>query len=156
MKSCLLVFLFLTACTTTAPKRHIVGPVSKVFFAEYEHAWRALMLALENYPIAEEDKEKGYLQTETIKEESLWKLPFKTQLVPGLKYTIYVQLTKGSARHRPAVQVSITKTKMSRRGFIDTYHRVPSNGLEEKNILYRILRELNVKKLLNETKNKAS
>ena len=152
MKRWLLIFLFFSlffsGCVSTQPPRDIIGPISKVFYTDYKNTWQALMLALENYPLAEEDKETGYVKTETIKGETLWQLPFHTNTVHGLRYSLYVQVVKGSAREKPATQVSITKKLLSRKGFIDSYHRVASNGLEEKFILYRILREININKMI--------
>ena len=145
MKCSILVLLLLTGCaTTTQPAQEIVSPVSRLFHADYNSTWRAIMLALEKYPIEEEDKEKGYLKTSIIKGENIWHLPFHSKILPRLKYTIHIQLIKGARKDKPIVQVSILKQITSQKGFIDSPQRVPSDGLEEKTILYRILREMNI------------
>ncbi len=148
----LLILLVCTACVSTQPKRRL-GPVSRLFYADYEQTWKALILALESYPIEEEDKEGGYLKTETIKGESLWQLPFHTKTIPGKKYTLNIQISREHKEDdQPIVQVSILKTIYSQRGFIDTPHRVPSNGLEEKTILYRIFREIKIDRAISQSR----
>ena len=145
MKYIILVLLFFTGCaTTTQPAQEVISPVSRLFHADYNTTWRALMLALEKYPIEEEDQEKGYLKTAIIKGESIWQLPFHSKTLPRLKYTIHVQLIKGTRKNKSIVQVSVLKQLTSQKGFIDSPQRIPSNGLEEKTILYRILREMNI------------
>ena len=130
------------------PESTTISPVSKGFRADYNTTWKAVSLAMEKYPIAESDREKGFLKTAGIKGEGMWQLPFPTKIPPRLKYTLYIQLLKGKKNHQPITRVSILKQMTSQKGFIDSPRRIPSNGLEETNILYRTLREINIDRFI--------
>ena len=135
----------LAGCATTQPAVHRIGPVSKVFHADYQKVWRAVMLALEDYPIEEENNEKGYLKTELIQENTLWKAPFLVKNTEG-KYRLIIQINKGQSHEEPVVQVRIWKKIVIQKGFVSEPQRAPSSGLEEKAILYRIFREIKIEK----------
>ena len=148
-------FLFFTVCivsgcATVKLKSEVITPVSKVFHADYQKTWSAIMLALEDYPIEVENNEKGFLKSESIPEDTIWKLPFIDESkLKSAKYTLYIKLLKGKIDSRPVVKVRILKKIKVRKGFIDEPTRAPSNGLEEKAILYRIMREINIEKAIS-------
>jgi len=132
-------------------------PISKVFFADYQKVWSATLLALEDYPIETENNEKGYLKTENILNNTIWKFPFDIGDSRGsAKYTINIKLVKGTSRGRPVVKVLILKRVLLQKGFISDFQRVPSYGLEEKNILYRISREVSIDKAITNYYKKSS
>ena len=107
------------------------------------------MLALEDYPIEVENNEKGFLKTEKIQIETIWKFPFEREdILTAAKYTIHVKLIKGKIKSRPVVKVRVLKKIFEQKGFIEEPKKVPSNGLEEKTILYRILREINIEQAI--------
>ena len=99
------VFLVMAYSTTliscasspfTEPRHHIKHAVSKVFYTHHERVWRALLLALEEYPIAEADPEKGYIKTEVLTGEQIWKSPFPINSKwDDTKNIIHIRLLKG-------------------------------------------------------------
>ena len=145
----LVIAFFLPHCATQQEVPEIMHPVSKMFPGDYQKVWRAAMLALEDYPIEEENNEKGYLKTEPIDVETVWKFPFaRNQDLKAAKYTLHVWLRKGYLKDQPTVKVQIVKKIMVQKGFMDEPERVPSNGLEEQGLLYRIMREINIEQAL--------
>lgn len=107
------------------------------------------MLALEDYPIETEDNEKGFLKTENIRTETIWKFPFEQErTLSAATYALHIKLIKGTVGSRPVVKVRILKKILERKGFIEDPKRIPSHGLEEKAILYRILREINIEQAI--------
>ena len=146
----LLLFLTLigSGCITLEPAQ-VNQPVSKVFYADYQKTWRAAMLALSDYPIETEDNDKGYLKTESIQTETVWKFPFEREKnFDSSKYTIYIKFIKGKVKSAAVVKVIVLKKIFTQKGFMSTPIRIPSDGLEEKAILYRILREINIEQAL--------
>ena len=107
------------------------------------------MLALEDYPIETEDNEKGVLKTESVQTETIWKFPFEREkTLVAAKYTLHIKLIKGKIRSKPVVKVRILKKILEQKGFITDPKRVPSDGFEEKAILYRIFREINIEQAI--------
>ncbi len=107
------------------------------------------MLVLEDYPIETENNEKGYLKTESIKNETVWKLPFdRDKHFNEFKYTIHIKLIKGKMDSLPVVRVLVLKKIFTQKGFMSDPEQVPSDGLEEQTILYRIFREINIEQAI--------
>ena len=118
-----LLFLFFTTCivsgcATVKLESETISPVSKVFHADYQKTWSAVMLALEDYPIEVENNEKGFLKSESIPEETIWKLPFIDESkLKSAKYTLYIKLLKGKIGSRPMVKVRVLKKNQSSKRF---------------------------------------
>ena len=139
------LLLIVAGCTTTKLAYNVNEPVSKLFEANYDQVWKSVMLAMEYYSIEEEDKEQGFLRTEVIKGTNIWSPPFEgKQKKMSIKYVIYIQLIKGMTGFQPVIQVRVLKKIFAQEGFINEPKRIPSNGLEEKVILYRIMREVKI------------
>ena len=108
------------------------------------------MLTMEDYPIEEENNETGYLKTEAIKTETIWKFPFeREQNLNTDTYTIHIRFIKGKSQSKPVVKVLVLKKILSQKGFIEEPQRKPSDGLEEKAILYRMMREINIEQAIS-------
>ncbi len=105
------------------------------------------MLTLEDYPIETENNEQGYLKTEPVLENTIWKPPFPIKKTEG-KYTLDIRLIKGRSDDEPVVKVQIFKKIKVQKGFIAEPEIMPSSGLEEKAILYRIFRELKIEQAI--------
>ena len=138
------------SCSTAKLAYDVNGPVSKLFYTSYDQVWKSVMLAMEAYSIEEEDREKGFLRTEVIKGLSAWKPPFAEDKQKNLSqsYVIYVHLVRGMTGFQPGVQVRVLKKVFVQKGFINEPERVPSDGLEEKMILYRIMREIDIDRFI--------
>ncbi len=143
------IIITLSSCTTLKLKNDVLYPISKTFPVDYQKTWRATMLALEDYPIETEDNEKGYLKTESINYDTIWNLPFEdASSVKAAKYTLHIKLVKGKIKGRSVVKVRILKKILVQKGFIGEPERIPSDSLEEKSILYRILREIHIEQAI--------
>ena len=141
----LLFSLSFTGCASLQPKQNIQRPVSKVFHTSYEKVWRAVMMAIESYPIESEDNETGVIKTDFIRGDKIWSLPFQTAISnQHLLYSIQINLIRGQMKNKPVIQVQVLKRNFIQKGFIEDPVSIPSDGLQEKNILYRILREIQI------------
>ena len=141
----LIFSLGLVGCATIHPKQNITEPILKIFYVDYEKIWRAVMLTIESYPIESEDHETGIIKTGFIRGDKIWNLPFPTLISnKDLLYKIQINLFRGKTRKGLAVQVQVNKQSFIQKGFIEDPVSIPSNGLQEKNILYRILREIEI------------
>ncbi len=156
MKNLLFLFLFFPACTTIFElPQDVTYPISKIFVADYDEIWTALVFALENYPVEEENKKEGYMKTGLIKGDKIWKLPFNAgRKWPGFQYRIYIYLLRGNTGSEKTVQVQVLKKAFTRKGFIGGLESVPSDGLEEKSILYRVFREIQMDQATKEFEQK--
>ncbi len=136
-----------TSCVSEVPK---VGkkPVDahfskqKIFFGTYDSIWRAAQLALK-YPIALNNMDQGILETDFIKADDGFFSP-TNEIIPssGIRYKITLTISKGKVEGKASVRVNIAKLIERKRDFFSDPEILPSDGIEEKVIFYRMEREL--------------
>ncbi len=149
----LLSLLLLNACSffgveTDEPKD--MGPQTTIFEGEYDKVWRAAQLALARYPIKINNMDAGHLETDYIKREKIWIPPYNRKPpAAGERHQITLRMVKGlSDNNKDAVKVTVTKAVEILNDFFSGARRLPSDGMEERTILYRIDRELKVERAL--------
>jgi len=147
MKYWFSILLLLTSCTSLYPKQNVLHHVSKTFRANHAATWKAVVLALEDYPLKEQNQATGLILTNIIKGEKGWRPPFKTNYSKNVAYRMHIQVIKNES-HPLLTTVHVTKQIFRHRGFIDGVQKIPSDGLEEQTLLYRIKREIVVEKMI--------
>ena len=116
----------------------------KIFYSSYENVWRALHQVI-RYPIAAENQDTGVIETEYIKSVDGFITPDMTKAPsPGLRYKLVFTVARGKLNNRDATRVTMDKRIEILRDFFSEPELVPSDGLEEKVIFYRIERELSI------------
>lgn len=147
-----LIFLSLTACALfeerKGPARYY-GPREQVYFAKFEEIWRAVNLVLQPYPLRVSNMDQGMLETDTIRGDRVWSAPFKSDAATnGETYRLTIRVIKGALDNRAATKVTIVKEASLQRDFFSDPRPLPSDGMEEKSILYRIGREIQIERAL--------
>ena len=149
----LLSLVFLIGCTSTTEQPKLVesaDPQEKIFREPYDDIWRAVQLAMATYPIKVNNQDAGVLETESIRGDSAWVSPGQRRPpAGGFRYKIVVRVVRGRTdRNAPAGRVTILKSGEIQRDFFSAFEKLPSDGLEELSIMYRIERELAIDKSL--------
>lgn len=114
----------------------------KIFFAPYDLVWRAAHMAIK-YTIANENQDYGVIETDYIKTIDGWVPPDRK--IPehrSGRYKLILTFAKGSTNGRESTRVNIEKRIEIFKDFISDTQTVPSDGLEEQSIFYRIEREI--------------
>ena len=106
--------------------------------------WKTMVKVFKPYPIKNIDPQIGYIETELIKGDQVWKAPYQADSY-GYSYTIQAYLTY----KKPVSNVNIHKKVYKQKGFISEKEEVPSDYLEEAILFYNILRELELRKKLD-------
>lgn len=147
-----------TATDRLAQKLKLNVPVVQVFFAKYEEVEAALKLAMLKYPQRVDNTEAGIFETDYVKGEGRFKPPHQpVEYSSGYRYRVLIRLVRGKSETRSAVKVVVLKQIEMVHDFFSEANSLPSDGLEEQVILYRIGRELQINKALqraNERQNK--
>lgn len=127
------------------------GPAQRVYFAKFENLWRAIHQALK-YPIASENQDTGIIETEYIKMVDGFLHPETGKpSTRGTRYRFVIKMIKGRVDGRPSVRVVVDKQIELLKNFFSDPERVPSDGLEELALLYRIDRELVISEALEKS-----
>ena len=105
---------------------------------------------LARYPIKVNNVDAGIIETDDIKGLKVWSPPHKPKVrQPGLRYHFKIALIKGERNGKDATEVTIEKFLRINKNFFANEKRLPSDGLEEEGLHYRIQRELTIEKALD-------
>lgn len=148
----------LTSCSSTgptagAPPRPLDYPFFKVFPATYDQVWDATVRVLDIYNIARANREAGLLQTEPADfryNPDLFEHPDVDPKLEEVRYRLKIKLSKAfiSETQEPAVRVQVLKELSKYTNIFSDWERIPTDQLEEKVILYRIGKRLEISKAL--------
>ncbi|MCM2280269.1 MAG: hypothetical protein NDI61_00325 [Bdellovibrionaceae bacterium] len=153
------VFLLLsTGCALFGEKKP--APVlsrQRVFFAPANEVERALKQAMIKYPQKIDNPEAGIFETDWIKGDLRFRPAHTPTNYPeGYKYRILARIVKGKSTSKPAIKVIISKQIEMQRDFFTDPEAMPSDGLEETVLLYRISRELSIDKAIRRAQEKSN
>jgi len=143
-KSTVLIFV-LGACAGPMPKYEIdpdaVESEERVLSDTFQNVWRALQLAMAEYPIRTNNQDAGILESEYIKGDQGFRVPGQEQNGPvaGRRYRLKARVFKIAPNR---TKVVIRKIVEKQKDFFSGPEKAPSDGLEELAIMYRIEREL--------------
>lgn len=141
--------LLLASCASKTELRGEYSPVTKIYYENFENVWRAAQIALQQYPLKINNIDKGLLETDSIKGFEIWKPPYKSKYTEsGLKYRIIIRVIRGHSAKKMAVKVVVFKEILKKRDFFAETETLPTDGMEEKMIQYRIGREIQIDKAL--------
>jgi len=115
-------------------------PVPMIFYADYDYAWDSALKEMQRYNLKTVNKEVGSIITDEMREYE------GRQERNEYRYHIEVALTVlPKEEELPQTQVVITKYVSQYRG-LDTDRLVASDLVEEKVILHRIQRLLEIER----------
>lgn len=143
--------LSLCGCSLFAEKGELptsFGPREQIFYGDVDQVWRATQIAFSKYPIRINNLDLGILETDVSTGYKVWTPPHKPSVSGGLSSKLSVRVVKGLVENRSAIRVTVQKESELKRDFFAETQKLPSDGLEEKALLYRIGRELQIDKAL--------
>ncbi len=117
----------------------------RIFLSPYDEVWRAAHTVLK-YPIVNENQDTGVIETEYIRAQDGFVAPEKPPASSGIRYKITMMFAKGRSQGQESVRVTIDKQIEKLKDFFSDAEPLPSDGLEEKVLFYRIEREILISK----------
>lgn len=148
------LILLLSGCGLIEPRPESADKIiekaskQKIFFAPYDLVWKAAHSAIK-YTIANENQDYGVIETDFIKTVDGWLPPDQTKpQYKSARYKLTLSFAKGNTKGKESTRVTIEKKIEVFRDFISETQTVPSDGLEEQSIFYRIEREIIVAQAL--------
>ena len=133
--------LLLIACSSLEERS--LG--EKEFEVERNIAWEALVEVFKPYPKATINEEIGVIETEELRGFQVWQPAHQKKQEDGI---IYYSLKAVLTEEPPYVFVKVKKTIKRKRDFFSKMEAVASDFLEEQMLLYRMGREIQVKRLI--------
>ncbi len=154
MKTALLsavLFTFLMAgCASQVPRAEPY--YTRIYPGSFDEVWVAALKALNDYPLKLSNKDAGKIQSEIVNgpyNDLMFTHPEPLELPERFRYAVRLNFAKLSGDDRSALtRVRIIKELEKFNDFYTGWTSLPSDGIEERVLLYRIEHILQMEKLL--------
>ena len=142
----LILGLFATGCSSLEEREEISTTAGKQFEVEKNIAWEALIEVFKHYPKTTINEESGIIETEELRGSQIWEPAHTKKRMRGIIfYKLKAVLTNDDPSY---IHARIRKTIKRKKDFFSKMEAIPSDLLEEQTLLYRLGREIQMKRLI--------
>ena len=139
-----LLLLAISSCASYEKFRQITEELempSKIFRADYNQTWQAVISVVKKFNIAQQNQEAGYIKTRW--EDNTLELNFSdsfgsSDAVKSARFKLVINVVKGYRNSREVTKVTVYKRQLVEQDFLQGWKEVPTDGIMEKTLLYRI------------------
>ncbi len=146
----LLALLLLSACASREPRPEPY--YTRLYNGNFDEVWTASLKALNDYPLKLSNKDSGKIQSEIVNgpyNDLVFTHPESLELPERFRYSIRLNFAKLTANERqPLTRVRVIKELEKFNDFYTGWTGLPSDGIEERVLLYRIEHILQMEKIL--------
>ncbi|MFW5887805.1 MAG: hypothetical protein ACOCUH_03300 [Bacteriovoracia bacterium] len=154
--SILAVYLILPGCSSYERFKYITEEFelpSRIFKADYNQTWQAVLQVAKNYDIAHQNQEAGILKTRWM--DNTQALNFtesfdKGERIKAAKFKLIINVVKGFRGSREVSKVTIYKRQLIEQDFLQGWKERHTDGIMEKTLLYQIERKIWIDNKLKE------
>ena len=130
---------------------------SKVIVATYDEAWQAVLMIMQQYELAVHNQEAGVINTRWI--DNTQDVNFADSFsgkdsIKAAKFKLLVNVAKGFKGTREVAKITVHKRQLIEQDFLQGWKEVPTDGIQEHTILYRIERLITIDHKLREIEKK--
>lgn len=142
----LVLFTLLSSCASYEQFQYMSEEFevpSQVYKADFNQTWQAVIDIMKRYDLEVYDQESGVIKTRWI--DNTLELNFadsfgSSDAVKAARFRLIVNVVKGYRGDQEVSKVTIFKRQMIEQDFLQGWKVVPTDGIQEKTILYRIER----------------
>lgn len=150
-KLSLILLIFLSTCSSYKEFKYITEEFeipSQVFRYNYNQTWLAVLQVMKTEDIEIQNQEAGVVKTRWT--DNTMELNFadsfgSSDSIKAAKYKVIVNVVKGFRGTKEVTKVTVYRRQMIEQDFLQGWKIIPSDGIMEKVILYRIERELDIR-----------
>jgi hypothetical protein len=140
----------LLSCTSYDKFKYITEEFempTEVFNADFNQSWQAVLQVMKKFDLALKNQEAGVIKTRWI--DNTAELNFSdsfgsSDAVKSAKFQIDINVVKGFRYDREVSKVTIYKRQLVEQDFLQGWKEMPSDGIQEKTLLYRIKRLITI------------
>ena len=140
------LLLTLSGCASYEKFRQVTEELeipAKVYKADYNQTWQAVISVMRKYDIAQQNQEAGFIKTRWM--DNTLEVNFadafgSSDAVKAAKFKVVVNVVKGFRSSREVTKVTIYKRQLLEQDFLQGWKEAPTDGIIEKTLLYRIER----------------
>lgn len=116
---------------------------SKIFRADFNQTWQAVIEVMKKYDIAQRNQEAGYIKTRWM--DNTMEVNFtdsfgSSDAVKAARFKLVVNVVKGFRASSEVAKVTIYKRQLVEQDFLQGWKEIPTDGIMEQTLLYRIER----------------
>lgn len=140
------MMLFFGGCASYEKFRQVTEELEipvKVYKADYNQTWQAVIQVMRKYDIAQQNQEAGFIKTRWM--DNTLEVNFtdsfgSSDAVKAAKFKLIVNVVKGFRSSREVTKVTIYKRQLIEQDFLQGWKEETTDGITEKTLLYRIER----------------
>lgn len=130
---------------------------SQIFKADFDQTWQAIIQVLSKYDIDQQNRDAKIIKTRWM--DNTTEINFAdsfatSDAVKAAKFKLVVNVVKGFRSSKEVSKVTIYKRQMVEQDFLQGWKEMPSDGIMEKTLLYRIERKILIDNQLKNIDNK--
>lgn len=141
---------FLVSCSSYEQFRYITEEFEipqKVFKHDYNQTWLATLQVMNKSNLELSNQEAGIIKTKWI--DNTLEVNFADSFgskdaVKAAKFKLILNIVKGFRGRKEVTKVTVYRRQMVEQDFLQGWKVIPSDGILEKTILYRIGRNLSI------------
>ena len=116
---------------------------SKIYRADYNQTWQAVIQVMRKFDIAQQNQEAGFIKTRWM--DNTLEVNFtdsfgSSDAIKAAKFKLVVNVVRGFRAAREVTKVTVYKRQLMEQDFLQGWKEVPTDGIIEKTLLYRIER----------------
>lgn len=147
-KNALLLLVFLTSSLAQAQDDSF-SKKKFIFDHSMKDVWAAAQTVLGTYPIETNDLSNGLIKTSELRPGQFWQPPFEEPIEGSYTQSLSFQFFKQGANR---TELQISRTAKQQLDFLGSKKTVEREPWEELRLVYKIKREIEIKKILAQIK----
>jgi hypothetical protein len=152
----ILLLLAITGCASYEKFRQVTEELempSKIFKADFNQTWQAVIQVMKKYDIAQQNQEAGYIKTRWM--DNTMEVNFtdsfgSNDAVKSARFKLVVNVVKGYRSSSEVSKVTIYKRQLVEQDFLQGWKEITTDGTQEQTLLYRIGRLIDTDNKLKE------
>ncbi len=114
---------------------------SKIYRSDFIQTWQAVIEVMKKYDIAQQNQEAGYIKTRWM--DNTMEVNFtdsfgSSDAVKAARFKLVVNVVKGFRSSSEVAKVTIYKRQLVEQDFLQGWKEIPTDGIMEQTLLYRI------------------
>lgn len=145
------LFILVVGCASQQPSDEAFR--TRLYEGNYDDVWLSALKSLNDYPLRVSNKDSGRIITETVNgpyNELVLTYPGPLEQPERFRYSLKFSFAKlvSEKTKKPLVRIRVIKELEQFQDFYTGWLSYPSDGIEEKMLLYRIEQVLSMEKAL--------
>ena len=162
----ILFYLFFSclgvSCNSYKQFRHMTESFeipSKIFNTSYHNGWIATLEVIKKYDLELTNQEAGIVKTRWM--DNTAEINFNESFgsinsIKAAKFKVILNVVKGFRNGQEVTKVTVYKRQLVEKNFLQGWEVLPSDGITEKVLLYRIARTIHIGKRIHAIEEKKS